>query len=101
MKAPLYKSRIEDDIKIRSYYGKYIFNSHFLIFLTIAAGVFLYSLLGLLSSMEPTIYLDVIAALMMSVLLLPKYRSLLKEADVLFQIGRASCRERVSVSLSC
>ncbi len=84
MKAPLYKSRIEDDIKIRSYYGKYIFNSHFLIFLTIAAGVFLYSLLGLLSSMEPTIYLDVIAALMMSVLLLPKYRSLLKEADVLF-----------------
>lgn len=84
MKAPLYKSRIEDDIRIRSYYGKYIFNSHFLIFLTIAAGVFLYSLLGVLSQMEPTIYLDVIAALMMSVLLLPKYRSLLKEADVLF-----------------
>lgn len=84
MKAPLYKSRIEDDIKIRSYYGKYIFNSHFLIFLTIAAGVFLYSLLGILSTMEPTIYLDLIAALIMSVLLLPKYRSLLKEADVLF-----------------
>lgn len=84
MKAPLYKSRIEDDIKIRSYYGKYIFNSHFLIFLTIAAGVFLYSLLGILSTMEPTIYLDLIAALIMSLLLLPKYRSLLKEADVLF-----------------
>lgn len=84
MKAPLYKGRIEDDIKIRSYYGKYIFNSHFLIFLTIAAGVFLYSLLGLLSTMEPTIYLDLIAAFIMSILLLPKYRSLLKEADVLF-----------------
>ncbi|WP_052254396.1 ABC transporter permease [Salinicoccus sp. YB14-2] len=84
MKAPLYKNRIEDDIKIRSYYGKYIFNSHFLIFLTIAAGVFLYSLLGILSTMEPTIYLDLIAALIMSLLLLPKYRSLLKEADVLF-----------------
>lgn len=84
MKAPLYKARIEDDIKIRGYYGKYIFNSHFLIFLTIAAGVFLYSLLGLLSTMEPTIYLDLIAAIIMSLLLLPKYRSLLKEADVLF-----------------
>lgn len=84
MKAPLYKNRIEDDIKIRSYYGKYIFNSHFLIFLTIAAGAFLYSLLGILSTMEPSIYLDLIAALIMSVLLLPKYRSLMKEADVLF-----------------
>lgn len=84
MKAPLHKSRIEDDIRVRAYYGKYIFNSHFLIFLTIAAGVFLYSLLGMLSMMEPNIYLDIIAALLMSFTLLPKYRPLLKEADVLF-----------------
>lgn len=84
MKAPLHKSRIESDIRTRGYYGKYIFNSHFLIFLTIAAGVFLYSLLGMLSMMEANIYLDIIAALLMSVTLLPKYRSLLKEADVLF-----------------
>ncbi|CAM4170576.1 ABC transporter permease [Lacicoccus alkaliphilus] len=84
MKAPIHKSRIEDDIRIRAYYSKYIFNSHFLIFLTIAGGVFLYSLLGMLSAMEPNIYLDIIAALLMSIVLLPKYRSLLKEADVLF-----------------
>ncbi len=84
MKAPLHRSRIEDDIKVRGYYGKYIFNSHFLIFITIAAGVFLYSLLGMLSTMEPNIYLDIIAALLMSIVMLPNYRSLLKAADVLF-----------------
>jgi ABC-2 type transport system permease protein len=84
MKAPIHKSRIEDDIRVRAYYSKYIFNSHFLIFLTIAGGVFLYSLLGMLAAMEPNIYLDITAALLMSFTLLPKYRSLLKEADVLF-----------------
>lgn len=84
MKAPLHRSRIENDVRIRGHYGKYIFNSHFLIFITIAAGVFLYSLLGMLSMMEPNIYLDLIAAFLMSIVLLPKYRSLLKEADVLF-----------------
>lgn len=78
MKAPIHKSRIEDDIRVRAYYSKYIFNSHFLIFLTIAGGVFLYSLLGMLAAMEPNVYLDISAALLMSFILLPKYRSLLK-----------------------
>lgn len=84
MPDTLFKPRMNADIKRRSYYSKFIFNSHFLIFLTIAGGVFLYSLLGLLQTLESSIWLDMIAALLMSMLLLPGYRSLLKPADGIF-----------------
>ncbi|WP_411842230.1 ABC transporter permease [Salinicoccus sp. HZC-1] len=80
----LFKPRMKADIERRSYYSKFIFNSHFLIFLTLAGGVFLYTLLGVLQTLEPSLWLDMIAALLMSILLLPGYRSLLKPADGLF-----------------
>lgn len=84
MPDSLFKPRMNADIQRRSYYSKFIFNSHFLIFLSLAAGVFLYTLLGVLQTLDPSIWLDMIAALLMSVLLLPGYRSLLKPADGIF-----------------
>ena len=84
MSNQLFNRRMEEDVKIRSYYGKFIFNSHFLVFLMLASGVFLYSLLGLRETLEPSIYIDLICALLLSFVLLPKYRTLLKEADMLF-----------------
>ena len=84
MSSKLFNTRMEEDIKIRSYYGKFIFNSHFLVFLMIAAGVLLYTLLGLRETLSPSLYLDTLCALLMAVVLLPKYRTLLKEADMLF-----------------
>ncbi len=84
MPDTLFKPRMNADIKRRSYYSKFIFNSHFLIFLTIAGGVFLYSLLGVLQTLEPSIWLDMTAALFMGILLLPGYRSLLVSADGIF-----------------
>ncbi|TVT29804.1 ABC transporter permease [Salinicoccus cyprini] len=84
MSDQLFRSRLNEDIARRSYYGKFIFNSHFLIFLTITAGFFLYSLLSLLETLEPTLWLDVIAAFLVSILLIPAYRTLLKEADGVF-----------------
>lgn len=84
MADKLFKPRMNADIKRRSHYSKFIFNSHFLIFLTLAGGVFLYTLLGVLQKLDPSIWLDMIAALLMSMLLLPAYRSLLKPADGIF-----------------
>lgn len=84
MSSKLFNKRMEEDVKIRSYYGKFIFNSHFLVFLMIASGVFLYSLLGLRETLNPSIYIDMLCAFLLSVVLLPKYRTLLKEADMLF-----------------
>lgn len=84
MSSKLFNTRMEEDVRIRSYYGKFIFNSHFLVFLMIAAGVLLYTLLGLRETLQPSIYLDLLCAVLMSVVLLPKYRTLLKEADMLF-----------------
>lgn len=84
MSSKLFNTRMEEDVKIRSYYGKFIFNSHFLVFLTIAGGVLLYTLLGLRETLSPSIYIDVLCALLMAFVLLPKYRTLLKEADMLF-----------------
>lgn len=80
----LFKSRVEEDIKVRTYYSKYIFNSHFILFLSIAAGVLLYTLLGLRDDLRGNIYVDLVAAILMSVSIMPVYRSLLKEADVIF-----------------
>lgn len=84
MSSKLFNTRMEEDIKIRSYYGKFIFNSHFLVFLMIAGGVLLYTLLGLRETLSPSIYIDALCAILMAVVLLPKYRTLLKEADMLF-----------------
>lgn len=84
MSDQLFRSRMNEDIARRSYYGKFIFNSHFLIFLTITVGFFLYSLLTLLQTLEPTRWLDVVAALLVSIMLIPTYRTLLKEADGIF-----------------
>ncbi|MFC3418493.1 ABC transporter permease [Salinicoccus hispanicus] len=84
MSDQLFRGRMNEDIARRSYYGKFIFNSHFLIFLTITAGFFLYSLLSLLETLEPSAWLDVIAAFLVSTLLIPTYRTLLKEADGIF-----------------
>src|SRR5699024_10252295 len=80
----LFKPRLNEDIRRRSYYSKFIFNSHFLIFLTIAGGVFLYSLLGILQTLEPSVWLDLIASALIALFLLPGYRSLLKPADGIF-----------------
>src|SRR5699024_12562491 len=84
MSSKLFNTRMEEDIKIRSYYGKFIFNSHFLVFLMIAGGVLLYTLLGLRETLSPSIYIDTLCALLMALVLLPKFRTLLKEADMLF-----------------
>ena len=84
MSSKLFNTRMEEDVKIRSYYGKFIFNSHFLVFLMIAGGVLLYTLLGLRETLSPSIYIDGLCALLMAAVLLPKYRTLLKEADMLF-----------------
>lgn len=84
MSSKLFNTRMEEDVKIRSYYGKFIFNSHFLVFLMIAAGVLLYTLLGLRETLSPSLYIDTLCALLMAAVLLPKYRTLLKEADMLF-----------------
>ncbi|WP_017549224.1 ABC transporter permease [Salinicoccus carnicancri] len=80
----LFRPRVNEDIRRRSYYGKFIFNSHFLIFLTIAGGVFIYSLLGILQTLEPSVWLDLIASAVVALFLLPGYRSLLKPADGIF-----------------
>lgn len=50
----------------------------------IAAGVLLYTLLSLRESLNPSIYIDVLSAIILAVVLNPKYRTLLKEADMLF-----------------
>lgn len=84
MPGTLYSKRIDKDVRLRSYYGKFIFNSHFLIFLTIAAGVFLYTLLGFLQDIEPNVWLDIIASLLISISVFPKFRSLLVQADQIF-----------------
>ncbi|CEA01089.1 Bacterial ABC transporter protein EcsB [Jeotgalicoccus saudimassiliensis] len=84
MSSKLFNTRMEEDVKIRSYYGKYIFNSHFLVFMMIAGGVLLYTLLGLRETLSPSVYIDALCALLMAAVLLPKYRTLLKEADMLF-----------------
>ncbi|CAD2079072.1 ABC transporter permease [Phocicoccus pinnipedialis] len=80
----IFKTRMDHDIKLRAYYSKYIFNSHFILFLSIAAGVLLYTLLGLKENLAGNIYVDLVAAILMSVAIIPVYRSLLKEADVIF-----------------
>lgn len=84
MSKALFEGRMTEDIKLRSYYGKFIFNSHFLVFLMIAAGVMLYTLLGLRETLNPGIYIDLICAVILAIVINPKYRSLLKEADMLF-----------------
>ena len=84
MTEQLFRERMNADIERRSYYGKFIFNSHFLIFLTIASGFFLYSLLSLIQTLEPSLWQDVAAALLVSITLIPPYRTLLKRADGVF-----------------
>lgn len=84
MSHKVFKDRMDQDVKIRAYYSKYIFNSHFILFLTIAAGVLIYTLLGLKNDLEGNILVDVVAAVLLSITVTPVYRSLLKEADVIF-----------------
>ncbi|WP_434120575.1 ABC transporter permease [Salinicoccus roseus] len=84
MTERLFRERMNADIERRSYYGKFIFNSHFLIFLTIASGFFLYSLLSLVQTLEPSLWQDIAAALLVSVTIVPAYRTLLKRADGVF-----------------
>lgn len=83
----LFHTRLREDVKRRTYYSKYIFNSHFLLFLTITIGIFVYSLIGYLQNAEPSIWFLVIASIITALGTLPNYRSLLKEADGLFLLS--------------
>lgn len=80
----LFNSRVKEDIGLRTYYSKYIFNSHFLLFLTITIGILVYSLIGYIQEAEPSIWFLVIGSLIMTMAVLPSFRSLLKDADGLF-----------------
>lgn len=80
----LFNTRVKEDIGLRAYYSKYIFNSHFLLFLTITIGVFIYSLVGFIQDAEPSIWYLLIGSIVLSLSVMPSYRSLLKEADGLF-----------------
>lgn len=84
MAGGLYRERIDKDVSIRSYYGKFIFNSHFLVFLAIAGGFFLYSLLLFVAGAEYNIWFDIIPSVLVGCLIMTKYRSLLKQADQVF-----------------
>jgi ABC-2 type transport system permease protein len=84
MSNNLYKDRIDKDISIRSYYGKFIFNSHFLVFLAIAGGFFLYSLLGFVENANYNAWMDIIPSILLGLAIMTKYRSLLKQADQVF-----------------
>lgn len=84
MSQHLYRDRIDKDVGIRSYYSKFIFNSHFLIFIVIAGGVFLYTLLDFVSTAAPKVWLNVIPSILISLAVFTKYRSLLKRADEVF-----------------
>lgn len=80
----LFNTRVKEDIGLRAYYSKYIFNSHFLLFLTITIGVLIYSLVGFIQDAEPSIWYLLIGSIVLSLSVMPSYRSLLKEADGLF-----------------
>lgn len=84
MWTDLFKTRMDKDISKRAYYMKFIFNSHFLIFLTIALGAFFYSLFGLRETLVGNIYVDMLVAVLIAFSITPTYRSLLKEADSIF-----------------
>lgn len=83
----LFNKRVKEDIGLRAYYSKYIFNSHFLLFLTITLGVFIYSLIGFIQEAEPSIWYLVVGSVIASLFVLPSYRSLLKDADGLFLLA--------------
>lgn len=83
----LFRDRLNHEVKTRAYYSKYIFNSHFLLFLTITLGVFVYSLFGYLQTIEPNIYLVIVSAVLTGLFVLPGHRSLLKTADGLFLLS--------------
>ena len=78
MWTDLFKTRMDKDISKRAYYMKFIFNSHFLIFLTIALGAFFYSLFGLRETLVGNIYVDMLVAVLIAFSITPTYRSLLK-----------------------
>lgn len=80
----LFNTRLREDVNRRTYYSKYIFNSHFLLFLTITIGIFVYSLVGYLQNAEPSMWFLVIGSVIAALGTLPNYRSLLKDADGLF-----------------
>lgn len=80
----LFNTRLREDVNRRTYYSKYIFNSHFLLFLTITIGIFVYSLIGYLQNAEPSMWFLVIGSILTALGTLPSYRSLLKDADGLF-----------------
>lgn len=80
----LFNTRLREDVNRRTYYSKFIFNSHFLLFLTITIGIFVYSLIGYLQNAEPSMWFLVIASIITALGTLPSYRSLLKDADGLF-----------------
>ena len=83
----LFRIRMNEDVARRSHYGKFIFNSHFLIFLSIAIGFFLYSLLSLVQTLTPSFWLNVIISLVLGITLLPSYRTLFKQADEIFLLA--------------
>ncbi|GAA3722785.1 ABC transporter permease [Salinicoccus jeotgali] len=83
----LFRMRMNEDVARRSHYGKFIFNSHFLIFLSIAIGFFLYSLLSLVQTLTPSFWLNVIISFVLGITLLPSYRTLFKQADGIFLLA--------------
>ncbi|WP_187364855.1 ABC transporter permease, partial [Nosocomiicoccus massiliensis] len=98
---------MDKDISKRMYYMKFIFNSHFLIFLTIALGAFFYSLFELRDVLHNNIYVDMLVAVLVALSITPTYRSLLKEADLIFLVpvedelnGYFKRAERYSLVLS-
>lgn len=107
MWTDLFKTRMDKDISKRMYYMKFIFNSHFLIFLTIALGAFFYSLFELRDVLHNNIYVDMLVAVLVALSITPTYRSLLKEADLIFLVpvedelnGYFKGTERYSLALS-
>ncbi|MBO1199199.1 ABC transporter permease [Staphylococcus simiae] len=80
----LFNKRLKAIRKEKMYYNKFIFNGHFMVFLLILLGAFIFGYGEWLQHIPDNVNFALIAAIILSVISIFPIRPLLKEADKLF-----------------
>lgn len=83
----LFKQRLAKNQKEVTYYSKFIFNGHFVIFLSIAFGALMLQYSQMVKNLSPNINYHLIIALVFALLVITNIRTFIRPADHIFLLN--------------
>ncbi|MCU7557303.1 ABC transporter permease [Macrococcus capreoli] len=85
--SQLFKQRLTKNQKEVAYYSKFIFNGHFLVFLSIAFGALMLQYSQMVKHLSPSINYHLIIGVILAILVITNIRTFVRPADHIFLLN--------------